>query len=176
MHNRALPSVSIDSLEKPGDKTLIACWPGQRALLSICKNGLSSSMESGGGGGLLPAPGCPSGGIIQPGEVHLSTNKQLHQVSTEAETCIGGQPVYIVNAAPPVALQALRHGLGAQFKQKSSGRWTLQSTGTSWAGPCAVLLCHGAHRAGGYTGRWSRTAVKVQVDSWVWMTKTWRKC
>lgn len=46
MHNRPQPSVSIDSLEKPEDKVLLACWDGQHALLSICKNGLSATMES----------------------------------------------------------------------------------------------------------------------------------
>lgn len=138
MHNRPPPSVSIDSLENPGDKALIACWAGQHVLLSICKKGLSSTMGSS-VWAFFQLQAIPQVGQFSPEKCHLLTNEQWHQVSTEAGTCIGGQSVYRVNAAPPVALQSLRHGLGAQFRQKSSGRRTLQSTGTSWAGPCAAL-------------------------------------
>lgn len=37
---------STDSLVKTGSKTLNSCWPGECALPGICKNGLSSIMES----------------------------------------------------------------------------------------------------------------------------------
>lgn len=62
-------STSIDSLEKWGDKVLIAFWAGQCALFSIWESGHSSTMGSPLCVGFLPASRCPSSGIVQPREV-----------------------------------------------------------------------------------------------------------
>lgn len=169
-HALTLLSISIDSLEKRGDKALIAFWARQCALFSTGESGHSSTTGSS-MWAFFQLQGVPPVGYFSPEKCHPFTNEQWHQVSTEAEICVGEQSFYGVYTALPLALQILRHGLGAQFWKMDPGehRNTM----------CRATCCTGSSSvpirpvgAQGIMAEQHWPSHEGRIDSWVWMIKT----